>query len=160
MLIKEKDGQKNYVEDKPNDAVAPKEVCITHELFQITNFCVLIKEEHGQRNYVEDKPNDTAAPKEVCITFDLFQITNICVLIKEELNSEGTLKGRTKDDAKKLLPGQPSKEEIPASTLTSPTFTDVTKRKISSQKYPCYMPKVSFIHFLKHLFITWLREKN
>ena len=40
-----------------------------------------------------------------------------------------------------VLPGQPEEGELPSTNLTTPTFTEVPKRSISSQKFPCFIPK-------------------
>jgi hypothetical protein len=40
-----------------------------------------------------------------------------------------------------VMPGSWKKGGVPSATLTSPKFSKINKLKISSQKYPCFIPK-------------------
>ena len=40
-----------------------------------------------------------------------------------------------------VLPGQPKEGEVPSSTLTRAVFTKVKTKRVSSQKFPCFIPK-------------------
>ena len=41
-----------------------------------------------------------------------------------------------------ILPGQPEDGQLPSTNLTVPTFTRLSKRSITSQKFPCFIPRI------------------
>ena len=57
--------------------------------------------------------------------------------LAEDLNGKCNLKTK-----RPLLPGQPENWENPSTNLTASSFTGVPKQRISSQKFPCFIPKL------------------
>ena len=66
---------------------------------------------------------------------------------------------RAKESKSRKLPGQPSKDDIPSSTLKTADYTKSSKQKISAQKFTCFFPnktqtKVSIIVYYSNFVLS------
>ena len=75
-----------------------------------------------------------------------FEAENICekkkgTIGRDTVTSDLIKKGML-HTKRLILPGQPEDGQLPSTNLTVPKFTQLSKRSITSQKFPCFIPRI------------------